>query len=588
MHPNQFYKANVAHFTTALSKLKKQLFILSLVRFTVFVMTFYGTYLLRDTTKYAVLLFVIGIAVFLFLVGKYTDKEAKTSKTRALKELNELELTVAAGDISQLATGAEFVNPQHYYSYDIDLFGEKSFFQFLNRTATQAGKEKLAALLTANDTAAVVEKQEAIKELSKKGIWTQEFRAVASLIGSEVSIAKSTRWLESYKSFLPKYIKHLPKVFALGTILVALAVYFDFLTRGFFYAWFALGLVITGKHLKNINNLYHKVSKLKDTFVQNQQLISLLENEDFTSDLLQKKKSVISRDGKPASAILKEFSSALEAFDYRNNIIFAVFGNALFLWDLKQSYRIEQWLESYSSKVAQWFETIAFFDAEISLATYAFNHQSYVYPNLVTNNTCFNAEKLGHPLLPETKRVDNDFNIDNKQFFIITGANMAGKSTFLRTVSLAIIMANTGLPVCAKNMDYKPIKLITSMRTSDSLSDDESYFFSELKRLKFIVDEVSKESYFIILDEILKGTNSTDKAEGSYKFVKRLLGTKATGIIATHDLSLCRLENEEKAIANHYFDAEITNDELFFDYTFKKGICQNMNASFLLKKMDIV
>ena len=165
---------------------------------------------------------------------------------------------------------------------------------------------------------------------------------------------------------------------------------------------------------------------------------------------------------------------------------------------------------------------------------------------------------------------------------------MAGKSTFLRTVALQIVMSNIGLPVCASEAVYKPIKLITSMRTTDSLTDDESYFFSELKRLKFIVDEIVNERYFIILDEILKGTNSTDKAAGSRKFIDKLVGNGATGIIATHDLSLCEAANDLAEVKNYYFDAQIIDDELFFDYTFKEGICQNMNASFLLKKMGIV
>jgi DNA mismatch repair ATPase MutS len=165
---------------------------------------------------------------------------------------------------------------------------------------------------------------------------------------------------------------------------------------------------------------------------------------------------------------------------------------------------------------------------------------------------------------------------------------MAGKSTFLRTVSLHIVMANIGLPVCAKTSQYSPVKLITSMRTMDSLTDDSSYFFSELTRLKFIVDTIAKEPYFIVLDEILKGTNSTDKAIGSKKFVEKLVASNATGIIATHDLSLCEIEDELEAVKNYYFDAAIINDELYFDYKLKQGICQNMNASFLLKKMDIV
>jgi len=588
MEITPFYKKNVLHYAKELKALKKQLLLLSLIRFAVFLLSFYLAYKLSATPRYAVSVFVIGIAVFLFLVARYVNLLAKKDKIQALKVINELELDVINGNISKLDLGSEFINPQHYYSYDIDLFGTKSFFQYLNRTATQAGKQKLADLLTANDIVAIENKQKAIQELSNKRDWMHEFRAVASLIKTDISLNDLVLWIDNYKSFLPKLMRFLPMFFSLITILLAIAMYFQLVPNTYFYIWFTLGLILTGKHLKKLNTLYFKVSKLKDTFVQNHQLIKLIEEESFQSEFLKNKKQQIQEKDKKASEILAIFSKALEAFDYRNNIIFAIFGNGLFLWDLKQAYRIEQWLEKYNEKVADWFDVIAYFDAQISLANYTFNHQNYVFPLINNDKVCIVAQDLGHPLLKTEQRVDNDFSIANNDFFIITGANMAGKSTFLRTVSLSIIMANVGLPVCAKSMQYNPIKLITSMRTSDSLSDDESYFFSELKRLKFIVDNIAKERYFIILDEILKGTNSTDKAVGSYKFIKRLLTTKATGIIATHDLSLCKLSDEETAIQNHYFDAEIINDELFFDYKFKNGICQNMNASFLLKKMEIV
>jgi DNA mismatch repair ATPase MutS len=278
----------------------------------------------------------------------------------------------------------------------------------------------------------------------------------------------------------------------------------------------------------------------------------------------------------------------LDALDNRNNMIGAIFGNGYFLTDLKNSYRIEQWIKQHANKVADWFDVVTFFDAYNSLGNYTFNHPDFVFPKIKNNDIVIKAEQLGHPLIQNKKRVDSDVTIANEQFFIVTGANMAGKSTFLRTVSLHIVMANVGLPVCAKSSEYSPVKLITSMRTSDSLADENSYFFSELTRLKYIVDAIQKEPYFIVLDEILKGTNSTDKAIGSRKFVEKLVASNATGIIATHDLSLCEIEQALEDVKNYYFDAEIVNDELYFDYKLKQGVCQNMNASFLLKKMDIV
>ncbi len=584
----QFYQDNSAQYTVIISKLKKQLITLSMVRFTVFLLAFYLAYHFRNTTKTAVLLFVIGIALFLFLVSKYENLRTKLEKQKALKAINDLEIEVLNGTVSKLENGNEYSNPTHDFSYDIDLFGANSFFQYLNRTETKVGKKLLAETLTSNNTDAIEAKQESIQELVHKTNWAQDFRAVASLIHTKVDTYKLLNWLKSYHAFIPKYMRYLPAVFSVLTVLTMLLSYLGYVESKFVYILFAIGLAITGKFLKNTTKLYHDVSQLKETFVQNQQLIYLIENTEFNALHLKQKKNAITIKNEKASELLTVFSKALERFDYRNNIIFALFGNGLFLWDLRQAYHIENWIAANKEKVANWFEVIAYFDAQISLGNYAFNHQDYVFPTINDDVACIKASLLGHPLLNASKRITNDFTIANSNFHIITGANMAGKSTFLRTIALTIVMANTGLPVCAKSIQYNPIKLITSMRTSDSLAADESYFFSELKRLKFIVDKISKARYFIILDEILKGTNSTDKAEGSYQFIKRLLTTKATGLIATHDLSLCKLAEESAAIKNYYFDAEIVNDELFFDYTLKKGICQNMNASFLLHKMGIV
>jgi DNA mismatch repair ATPase MutS len=270
-------------------------------------------------------------------------------------------------------------------------------------------------------------------------------------------------------------------------------------------------------------------------------------------------------------------------------MLLGIFLNGFLLWDIQKSYKIETWIKAHHLKVESAFQLIAEFDALLSLGNFRFNHADYVFPHIDAIATDqISVESAIHPLLEKKVAIANDFNLQTENFVILTGANMAGKSTFLRTLALQIIMANLGLPVRAKKCIYRPIKLITSMRTTDSLADESSYFYAELTRLKLIVDTLEKENYFVILDEILKGTNSTDKAIGAQKFVKRLLREKAVGIIATHDLSLCTLEEESANIKNYYFDAEIIEDELFFDYRLKNGVCKNMNASFLLEKMGLV
>jgi DNA mismatch repair ATPase MutS len=356
--------------------------------------------------------------------------------------------------------------------------------------------------------------------------------------------------------------------------------------------WFFVGLGFSGLYLKKVNILYDEATKAKDTFRQYHKLLDKIERAKFTAPILKEKQQAIQRGSQKASQIFAQFSKTLDALDQRNNLLIAIVANGFLLRDLKISVKIENWIKNYHDQVENWFEDIAFFDAQNSLANYAFNHPESVYPEIKNAGFVIKANNLGHPLIKKEERVSNNFTINSQNFYIITGANMAGKSTFLRTISISIVMANVGLPVCAESFKYDPIKLITSMRTTDSLADDESYFFSELKRLKFIVDTIdpkrSKEKYFIILDEILKGTNSTDKAIGSKKFVTKLVASNSTGIIATHDLSLCEIEKDLLQIKNYYFDAEIIDDELHFDYQLKDGICKNMNASFLLKKMEIV
>ncbi|RKE98708.1 MutS-related protein [Ichthyenterobacterium magnum] len=586
--PESYYKTQLKKHHKAVKQLYKQMTGLSSLRLLVFIITAVGVYFTFNQWKIATLIAIIGIAVFIYILSKYTDIKAKRALHKSLIAINETELQIISGNFHDRDQGLQFQDPNHYYSLDIDLFGKGSFFQFTNRTVINEGTKVLANALTANNTKSIKLRQEAITELSQKPEWQQYYSATASLIKVETPATKIINWLKNHKSVLPNMMRWLPLAFSITSVILLVLVILKMLHVSFFGYWLLLGLIITGKYLKKINALSSNTEKVKDTFRQYALLLQQIERESFTSELLINKQSKIQSENKKASYIFAEFSKHLDALDNRNNLISAIFGNGYLLYDIKNTYKIEQWIKQYAHKVEDWFEIVSFFDAYISLGTYAFNHPNYIYPEITKNNSVIKAEDLGHPLLNKTKRVDSDVSIKNQEFFIVTGANMAGKSTFLRTISLHIVMANVGLPVCAKSSTYSPVKLITSMRTSDSLTDDSSYFFSELTRLKFIVDEIEKEPYFIILDEILKGTNSTDKAIGSRKFVEKLVVGNATGIIATHDLSLCKIADKLDEVKNYFFDAEIINDELHFDYTLKKGICQNMNASFLLKKMKIV
>lgn len=588
INPLPYYTEHLKIYKAEALRLKKQMTFLSAIRVLVFLITVFGIYMVFPIWKLSLFIGILGIAIFIFLLLKYADKKVESNLNKELIRINEDEIDILSGNFHHRNQGLPFQDPNHFYSLDIDLFGRGSLFQYINRTTIYEGTEQLANMLKANHISDIRLRQDAIKELSCKPEWRQGYSATSSLVEVETPAKVIIKWLLGHRPFLTKKIKWLAIGFSIISIVLLGFSIFNIIDKSLIGYWLLLGLGITGIYLKRINHLALNSDKLKDTFRQYASLLNQIETETFTSELLLQKQNQIKSNEKKASQIFKEFSKTLDALDNRNNLISAIFGNGLFLLDLKNSYHIEQWMSLHATKVEEWFEVVSFFDAFNTLGNVAFNHPDFVFPDIKTHGAVITATQLGHPLLNKTKRVDSDVLIDNEQFFIVTGANMAGKSTFLRTVSLHIVMANVGLPVCAKTSQYHPVKLITSMRTSDSLTDESSYFFSELKRLKYIVDAIKKEPYFIVLDEILKGTNSMDKAIGSKKFVEKLVASKATGIIATHDLSLCIIEKELSEVKNYYFDAEIIHDELHFDYTLKEGICKNMNASFLLKKMDII
>ncbi len=583
-----FYQNQLDKHIADLAEVKQQLAGSSVIRLLVFAMTGLSMYLLFGNEKWVLAAALVGIILFLFLVSRHTNLKYKRDKLRALKRINETEIKLLKRDFHHLPDGSEFKNPDHYFSQDIDLYGKGSFYQYSNRTVLPEGSQSLAALYNENSIENIEQKQEAVHELGSMPEWRQEFSAIASLTKTETTTKAIQKWLTSYTSFVPAVMKYLPLVFSIISLASFVLFFLGFISGWILLLVMVIGFLISGVYIKKITKLGLHSSKIQSTFEQYNRLLMIIENTDFKSSLLKEKKQSIIREGKNTSTILKDFSKLLGDLDQNRNVFYLFVGNGYFLRGLATSYQLELWITQHGTSAKDWFEVVAFFDAFISLGTFDFNHPNYAYPKILKDQIVLKSKAAGHPLLDPAKSVLNDYQIGNEQFFIITGANMAGKSTFLRTVSLQVVMANIGLPICAKEVAYNPIKLITSMRTTDSLTDDESYFFSELKRLKFIVDQIQTDRYFIVLDEILKGTNSTDKAKGSRKFVEKLVGSKSTGIIATHDLSLCEVAKELPQIENHYFDAEIIDNELHFDYKFKEGICQNMNASFLLKKMEIV
>lgn len=586
--PISLYDKNVAAYTEEVRLQKKRLRISSGIRLFVFAAIGVCAYLALNGQGLYGIVVVVLLGIFAYLVSRHQDLKYQAARLKELIEINQTELQVLRGTFGTLDDGARFVEPGHPFTEDLDIFGPSSFYQYLNRSALPAGQELLARWLSSNEFKEISKKQEGIQELADQVDWRQNYTATSRLIQTPFSTSQLMSWFSDYERKLPSWTRFLPTAFSVLSVVTALLFLFQLLPLGALIAIFFVGLLISLPFVKRIGVLAQTTGKMQETFSQYRRLVAQIEGENFKSDRLTEIQGALLGKGTPVSDILKKFSRVIGALDQRNNLIIALFGNAFFLWDLRQARAVEDWIASHGDTVGDWFDALASFDAINSLANFAFNHPTYTFPEIQENQEVrVQTTHLAHPLLFE-KPVYNDFELHNGHFMVITGANMAGKSTFLRAVGLSIVMANTGLPVRATRMTYTPIPLITSMRTSDSLSRHESYFFAELKRLKTIVDHLKEQPYFVILDEILKGTNSKDKAKGSQEFLERLLKLEATGLIATHDLSLCEVAGRIPGVQNYFFDAAIREGALHFDYLLKPGVCSNMNASFLLRKLGVV
>jgi DNA mismatch repair ATPase MutS len=346
-------------------------------------------------------------------------------------------------------------------------------------------------------------------------------------------------------------------------------------------------LTIYWKQISDYFQFFGRKSELLSKYVS---LLQFIEEKEFQSELLCEMQNKVSRP-ESAGKIFKKLKELVGQFEYRQNILVGFFMNSFLLWDIRCIYKLWNWHNQNHKKMTDWLDVISETDALISLANFTNNHSAFVFPEILEDGFTFQAKNLGHPLLKENKRVCNDFEITGwSKVMIITGANMAGKSTFLRTVGVNLILARTGAPVCAEKMIFTPIEIYTNMRTTDSLLKDESYFFAELKRIKGVLEWLQKgEHIFVILDEMLKGTNSVDKLNGSKELLRKLVQFKSVSLIATHDLKLSEMENEfPQQVFNKCFEIRIENDELVFDYKLSDGVTKTMNATFLMKKMGII
>ena len=543
------------------------------------------------------MLTVVPVISFLVLVRRQSAVQNELDYARQLLWVYENEINALTKGQNGYAHGEDYVDEQHPYSADLDILGPGSVYAAINRCNTSTGLDLLASsLLTTAEKRTIELRQAAIKEL--KGYINETFHFRAELQNhkpKQLSVIKDK--LEHHlpdqlkfadNRFLRGYVKLVPFI-TLGLLLLGI------IFGGVMWNIFALVAVfnagLTFFNLASINKVYYGFTGSSNQLSAFAGVIKWTEGIDWKSEYIKDlfKEEVSTGTAISVSGQIKQLASIIQAFDARLNIIVSMVLNLFLLWDLRCSIRLADWHGRSSDSLIKGLHRISQFEELISFATLTYNHPEWIFP-VIREDFHLSTEGLGHPLIADSESITNDFELAGQATVdIVTGSNMAGKSTFLRTVGVNMVLAFAGSPVYAKKMSVSIFKVFSYMRIKDSLNDHTSTFKAELNRLKMILNAIGNTpNAFVLIDEMLRGTNSKDKFLGSKAFIEKLISQHTSALFATHDLQLSEMEaDHHKAVRNYHFDIQIINGEMKFDYKLKHGPCKTFNAALLLKEIGL-
>lgn len=595
MKPDEYYQKQIDHYTARLKQIKKRRNLITLAKLLTFGYMIFLIYLLINHSTQPLLLLGIGaILVFIFLTLWDSQIIYRQHLIEELLRINTLESDYLAGNFSALDQGERFNDPAHPYAHDLDLFGEDSLFQHLNRTVTFSGTQKLVSWLLSlsKDPEVIHSRQQAAEELCAEPEWCQHFRAAGALHPTQALDAVILKSGPTESPFFSKHSTVRLILWIANTIVIV-----SWAVTSFTPLPFSISLVLSllqlsalALYIKKINAYHQRLNLFLKTISNYLPLVRLIHDQSFRSPYLQKIRHSLFTPESNSLQALTQLHRIQNSLDQRGNIVIAFILNGLYLKDFHTLLRLDHWRKKYGPDIETWTDVLSEADALISMANYRFNHPAYCLP-VICQDRLLDTEEIGHPLLKSERNVTNDFSICSlHQIAIVTGANMAGNSTFLRTIGVNLILAQSGNVVCSRYFAFQPMTLFTSMRTTDSLSKDTSYFHAELLRLQQLVNIAQQEDkVFIILDEMLKGTNSVDKLNGSLAFLKRILSYPISGLVATHDLALGELADDfPEHFFNVCFEIVHSGSQITYDYKLHPGISSNMNASILLKQMGLI
>lgn len=612
--PGRFYKDTIESIDLLLHHFKKKHTAFGIVKLTLIAVAVLGILkVFSSSPQVSVGIFTAAVLVFIAVAMFHETLLRKIRYQNTLKTINLNELDFLHHNFPTGSNdGSQFKDPDHLYVSDLDLFSTKGVFHYINRAVSAIGRRQLAEWLKAPAHVDEIRKrQAAVTELAQKPRLRQDVAAHGFLMDDSAQKLDALYKLLEEPFLLLDHKLWRFLMTALPTLTLG-AFGFLFLKPIFAVplSFFVVQFIINAVFFKRFSHLYSATTKSHKILRAYSQIIGEIEKNDFTSPKLLDLKNRLSNNtgDQTASRSIRRFSSLLEWFDARLGMFHFVFNN-IFMWDFHCVYRLEKWRKQNAAKVPQWFGVIGEFEALSSFGSVYFNNPDWVMPEVDEQSFRLEGEELGHPLIPPAERVCNDMRVNkerengqlqNGNLMVVTGPNMAGKSTFLRTVGVNIVIALAGGPVCAKRFLLSRIKLFSSMQSSDSLDKHLSLFYAELQRLKMVLDGLKRnEPVFFLIDEMLKGTNALDRQKGAVAMLKQLMRSRANGISATHDLKLTTLEDPEEwkkagdefpedvHVSNYHFDGYVEEDKLLFDYKLKPGVCQSFNALVLMRKMGI-
>lgn len=587
-----YYQSRIQQLDEAIHQLQKRFDRISRSRLALFVLTMLLTYFIRNTSWYwIVLLLITGLSSFIYLVHSSRKTALALQLQKTLMTINQGEMASLEGRIQDRPDGNEYLVSLGVDN-DLDRFGKNSLFQLINRAESQQGREIMAKSLNCViDVSSLQNKQKAIQELSDQVDWRQRFRAYS--LQHQVTLRSQEilrHWITSSgQATIPSAWAQLIFVLPVISIGMTLAYSFDFISRGWFFYYLIFAFILAVYFGKIANWWFKHLSRILQELDTLLPTIRMIESAKFNSSLLTDLRLKVCRPEK-VSASLNELRKVLARFEYRLNPVVYLPLNFLLWWDLRQVLALHRWRQSHQGNSDEWFEVVGQFEYLNSYANLAFNQPFWVFPEWSNHWHKFKAENLGHPLIPPAKAVTNDFILqDPQRIALITGSNMAGKSTFLRSLGANVLIAMAGGPVFATSCTLCPSIILSSMRISDNLQEETSTFYAELKKIKIIIEAVnSGQHVFVLIDEMLRGTNTHDREKGSRALIRQLIHHGAVAVIASHDTGLSTIRNDfPDVIDNYYFDSIISGDEIRFDYKIKPGVCTQTNASYLMKKMGI-